>query len=105
MIIAFSNLLGKILLAELWLEKPSWVCLWSKKPLEIAINIFKAQGWDGSYPNLHTEFMDWSPKESGFIAAMDNETIGWAGVALGAGRKVLTDSVDPRVGFYFYKKV
>jgi pyrimidine-nucleoside phosphorylase len=81
-------------------------CLWSKKPLEVANNIFKAQGWNGAYPELHSTYFDWSPeKESGFIETMDNETIGWAGVALGAGRKVLTDKVDPDVGFYFYKKV
>ncbi len=80
-------------------------CLWSKEPLKIAKDIFQDQGWDGSYPDLHSQYFDWSPKESGFVAAMDNETIGWAGVALGAGRKVLTDSVDPRVGFYFFKKV
>lgn len=80
-------------------------CLWSKKPLEIAINIFKAQGWNGSYPELHNQHIDWSPRDNGYVSAIENETIGWANVALGAGRKVLTDKVNPDVGFYFYKKI
>ncbi len=80
-------------------------CLWSKKPLKVAINIFKAQGWDGSYPKLHSQYLDWSPKEAGYILTMENEAIGWAGVELGAGRKTLTDKVNSSAGFYFYKKI
>lgn len=87
------------------LYKKAKDCLWSKKPLQIAMDVFKSQGWDGSYPDLHTTYVDWAPEGSGFVSAMDNEAIGWAGVALGAGRKLLTDDVDPDVGFYFYKKV
>lgn len=79
-------------------------CLESGAPLKIAEEIFKTQGWNGSYPELHNQFEDWSPKENGFIKSMENETIGWASVALGAGRRLLTDKVDPDVGFYFYKK-
>jgi len=80
-------------------------CLESGAPLEIAKNVFKAQGWNGNYPDLHDQFEDWSPKQTGFIESMDNETIGWASVALGVGRKLITDPVDPSVGFYLYKKV
>ncbi len=87
------------------LHKKAKDCLWSKKPLKIAMDVFKSQGWDGSYPELHSQHINWSPKDFGFVSSMDNETIGWAGVALGAGRKLLTDKVDPNVGFYFYKKV
>lgn len=86
------------------LYKKAETCLESGAPLEIAKKIFKAQGWDGSYPDLHDQFEDWSPKKTGYIKAMDNETIGWASVALGVGRRVITDPVDPSVGFYFYKK-
>jgi len=80
-------------------------CLESGTPLEIANKVFKAQGWDGSYPELHSQFVDWAPSQDGYIKSMDNETIGWASVALGVGRKIITDPVDPNVGFYFYKKV
>jgi pyrimidine-nucleoside phosphorylase len=80
-------------------------CLESGAPLEIAKKIFKAQGWNGSYPDLHDQYEDWAPSKTGFIESMDNETIGWASVALGVGRRVITDPVDPSVGFYFYKKV
>jgi pyrimidine-nucleoside phosphorylase len=79
--------------------------LWSKKPYEIALSIFKDQGWNGDMPKLHDKFIDWSPKENGHLKSMNNEQVGWASVALGAGRKVLTDQVDPDVGFYFYKKI
>jgi len=43
--------------------------------------------------------------ESGYIAAMDAETIGIAAYTLGAGRKVKTDNIDPTVGFILHKKV
>ena len=37
--------------------------------------------------------------EAGMVAAIDSEAVGWAAIALGAGRRRTTDTVDPRVGF------
>ena len=43
--------------------------------------------------------------ESGFVAGIQTERIGWAGMALGAGREKVDDQVDPAVGFTVRKKV
>lgn len=80
--------------------------LCSGKAYPKAKEIFIAQGWDGVEPKLHTQFYDFSlPNAQGFISSMDNESIGWASVELGGGRKKLEDKIDPEVGFYFYKKL
>lgn len=42
---------------------------------------------------------------SGYIRAMDTGAIGWIGVALGAGRYVKTDTVDPAVGLVLPAKI
>jgi len=41
----------------------------------------------------------------GYVAAIESETIGIAGVILGGGRERKEDSVDPSVGIVLYKKV
>ncbi len=41
----------------------------------------------------------------GFIHAIDGETIGWCGVTIGAGRKQITDKIEPTAGFEFHKKI
>jgi len=46
-----------------------------------------------------------SAKTSGYITAMDTETIGNASNILGAGRKRKTDAVDPAVGIVLRKRV
>lgn len=69
-----------------------------------AIEIFKAQGWNGVEEKLHDKFLDLKALQEGYISQMDCESIGWAGVELGGGRKVLSDTIDPKVGFYFFKK-
>jgi pyrimidine-nucleoside phosphorylase len=45
-----------------------------------------------------------SPKR-GYIQAVDTERLGWAAIALGAGRKVATDTVDHAVGFSGIRKI
>jgi pyrimidine-nucleoside phosphorylase len=42
---------------------------------------------------------------SGYLAAIDAETIGIGAYTLGAGRKVKTDTIDPAVGLVLHKKV
>ena len=41
----------------------------------------------------------------GFLARMETERIGWATMALGAGRQRVDDSVDPAAGLILHKKV
>ncbi|MGH9510391.1 MAG: hypothetical protein ACRD2M_10660, partial [Terriglobales bacterium] len=43
--------------------------------------------------------------EGGYVAGIQTERIGWAGMALGAGREKVDDQVDPAVGFTVRKKV
>ncbi|MFQ5776837.1 MAG: thymidine phosphorylase [Terriglobia bacterium] len=43
--------------------------------------------------------------DSGFLARMETERIGWAVMALGAGRQRVEDRVDPAVGIVVHKKV
>jgi len=43
--------------------------------------------------------------EGGYVAGIQTERIGWAGMALGAGREKVDDKVDPAVGFTVQKKV
>jgi pyrimidine-nucleoside phosphorylase len=45
-----------------------------------------------------------APK-SGVVQAVDTERLGWAAIALGAGRKVATDTVDASVGLSGIKKI
>jgi thymidine phosphorylase len=40
----------------------------------------------------------------GFVARMETERIGWASMALGAGRQRVEDAVDPAVGLVLHKK-
>ncbi len=52
---------------------------------------------------LHQEsFVAW---ESGYVSALDAETVGRASMRLGAGREQLEAAIDPAVGLVFEKKV
>ncbi len=42
---------------------------------------------------------------TGYVAAIDTETLGYAAVTLGAGRTVKTDPIDPAVGFVLHRKI
>lgn len=78
----------------------------SGKVLDVAKTMFKAQGWTGAELKISEKTYDFKVLESdGFVKSIDNEKIGWACVELGGGRKFLEDTVDPEVGFYFYKKI
>jgi pyrimidine-nucleoside phosphorylase len=41
----------------------------------------------------------------GYIASMDTSELGWAGVNLGGGRRVKSDTIDPAVGFTLNVKI
>jgi pyrimidine-nucleoside phosphorylase len=47
----------------------------------------------------------WTAKKRGYITAMDTEMLGRILVEMGGGRKKASDSVDPRVGMVFHKKL
>ncbi len=42
---------------------------------------------------------------SGIVSSIDCERIGWAAIALGAGRRVASDAVDHAVGFTRLRKI
>ena len=44
-------------------------------------------------------------QEAGYVSAIDAEAIGWAGVALGAGRERKEDTIDPAAYIYLDRKV
>lgn len=44
-------------------------------------------------------------KESGYLKSIDTFSIGMAAVDLGAGRRTMTDKIDPRAGIIFYPKL
>ena len=78
----------------------------TKKAYEKALEIFKNQGWNGDPLKISKKTIDFKlDKAKGYLTSIDNETIGWASVELGGGRKILGDKIDSEVGFYFYKKL
>jgi pyrimidine-nucleoside phosphorylase len=73
--------------------------------------IVNAQGGDpaaiddyGKLPAAKHQVEVASPGD-GFVTAIDCEGVGWAAVALGAGRAKKEDEIDPAVGFTLHKKV
>jgi pyrimidine-nucleoside phosphorylase/thymidine phosphorylase len=47
----------------------------------------------------------WGARKRGYVAGMDTQALGQILVELGGGRKKAEDSVDPRVGLVFHKKL
>jgi pyrimidine-nucleoside phosphorylase len=43
--------------------------------------------------------------KDGYLSSFDTENIGIAGIQLGAGRKVVSDVIDPLAGIYVHKKI
>ncbi|MFQ5694539.1 MAG: thymidine phosphorylase [Terriglobia bacterium] len=43
--------------------------------------------------------------ENGYLVKVETERLGWAAMALGAGRQRVEDSIDPAVGLVFHKKI
>lgn len=69
-----------------------------------------AQGGDIAYLKEPARFpaagatLDLPSPKTGYLSAMDSETIGRCAVQLGAGRRVKGDSIDPAAGIYLHKK-
>ncbi len=56
------------------------------------------------YPEPKFKF-EVKANRSGFISGMNSFEIGMLGIELGAGRMKYTDSIDPKAGFIFFKKI
>ncbi len=56
------------------------------------------------YPEPKFKFEVKSPRD-GFISKINSFEIGMLGIELGAGRMKITDIIDPKAGFVFFKKV
>lgn len=81
------------------------------KAFEKFIEIVEAQSGDvrvvenpESYPEPKFKF-EVKANQNGYIFKMNSFEIGMLGIELGAGRMKYTDSIDPKAGFIFYKKV
>ena len=72
---------------------------------EVFVKMVEAQGGDpstlGDFSKAHPApvVKPVAVPHAGLLAAFDAETVGRAALALGAGRRLATDSIDPRVGF------
>jgi pyrimidine-nucleoside phosphorylase len=65
-----------------------------------------AQGGDLGKPMAKSRFVTPAGAAvSGIVLSIDSERIGWAAIALGAGRKVASDGVDHAVGFTQLRKI
>lgn len=109
---------------ELSIELSAWMVFLAKKLESIEIaraqvrqelesgralrrfeQLVEAQGGDLEKIDKAKKFFEVRADASGFLNAFQNEKIGYALVALGAGRKMQTDSIDPTAGLRFHKKV
>ena len=92
-------------------EKKLRAALESGAGLEKLRQLIRAQGGDESVCD-RPEALAEAPiverlaaKKGGFVAAMDTMALGYASQELGAGRRLKTDVIDPRVGFIMEKRV
>lgn len=75
------------------------------KAFEVFEKICKQQGGDLSKLPLPAAKYDVFAPKSGFVSAIETEQIGYAALALGAGRMKSTDEVDPTAGIEIHKKL
>jgi len=54
---------------------------------------------------LSTRTISWNAKKAGYISKIDSENIGKIIIEMGGGRKQAADTVDPKVGLLFHKKL
>ncbi len=75
------------------------------------LEIVKLQKGDVSYLKNPAKYPKSKFKEkiysekTGYVKEIDNYSIGMAALELGAGRKTLTDKIDPKAGIIFYPKI
>jgi pyrimidine-nucleoside phosphorylase len=77
----------------------------SGKAFELFERLCRAQGGDLNGLPLAKTRHDVRSQTSGFVAAYNAESIGIAGLSLGAGRKAATDAIDPTAGIEVHKKI
>ena len=81
------------------------------KAFEKFRELVERQGGDVSYIDNPEKFekapiiMPVISTKDGYVAELNAEIVGRAGVELGVGRKTKDDVIDPRLGFVFVKKV
>ncbi|MBI3005612.1 MAG: thymidine phosphorylase [Ignavibacteriales bacterium] len=83
----------------------------SKKAYQKFLQLVHMQGGDASsienlekYP-IPVLSLDVKTSEKGFVGAIDSLELGLAGIALGAGRQRIDDTIDPKAGIVLRKKV
>jgi pyrimidine-nucleoside phosphorylase len=85
--------------------------IWSGRAYEKFLEIVRRQGGD---VNVLTDIHRYTPapvitdvksERGGFLAGFDAHRLGMFAIALGAGRKKIDDTIDPRAGFILRKKI
>lgn len=77
----------------------------SGKALEKFEEMCRLQGGDLSKIKYASKTRIVRAGESGFIATMDTESIGYSGILMGAGRRVSTDKINHDAGIEFHVKL
>lgn len=67
--------------------------------LEKFADMVRAQGGDLDAPRPRSPESIVAAEQTGYVAAIDTEGLGWAVIEMGGGRKVQSDKVDFTVGF------
>ncbi|MGA7160591.1 MAG: thymidine phosphorylase [Bacteroidota bacterium] len=81
------------------------------KGYEKFLQLVKRQGGDISFIEKPEKYprskfsREVTTSESGYVTAIDPVEIGFAGIALGAGRTKVDDAIDPKAGIVLKKKV
>lgn len=69
------------------------------------VEIVEAQGGQlDQLPSPRYKY-DIIAKQSGYVDSFDVEKIGWLNVSIGAGRKQMTDQIEPTAGIEFHVKI
>ena len=68
------------------------------RPLEKLREMVRAQGGDAEAELELAPASEVRASRAGYVSAIDGETLGYAVIALGGGRRSLEDTVDPSVG-------
>lgn len=77
----------------------------SGKAFECFEKVVEAQGGDLDHLPKSEPTETFVANSSGYISEINTEKLGLASIALGAGRKKLTDALDPKAGLFMHKKI
>ena len=77
----------------------------SGKAFEVFEKVCRHQGGDLNSLPMPTQKLEVKTSSSGYLKAINSESVGVAGISLGAGRRVITDKINPVAGIQTHKKI